>query len=372
MITKIEIKNINAIKRAEIKFDKFKYKYHQEMIMNNEFVNPIAFYGTNGSGKSSFLTAVSQFVDLLTDEPDSLSIFTPNYSNIEEDSTTSIEPLDEKSYVKIYFRLVKVDYSYKIETSIKNVITSEVLIKDKKEIFSRSVKQYKYNGETLKVDSPMFPLLRKLEIEKNDEVVRKCFSFLSNIAFIDASKRYFNFKASKQKGYKDIIVDRSKEVKSILAKYKEFPLYDVFSLPSKMGKQKDYYIAIKTDGGNLVLPFDLASTGMTNTSMLLSTLLSIPDNGVLLVDEIEDALHPLTVLDFINVAIEKNIQLIFSSHNTYILQKLRPDQIFFAHWRNGSSKYKRLSEIYPNIREINNIEKMYLSNLFDEDIKKDE
>ena len=48
---------------------------------------------------------------------------------------------------------------------------------------------------------------------------------------------------------------------------------------------------------------------------------------------------------------------------------LRPDQIFFANWRNGFSNYKKLSDIYPNIREVNNIEKMYLSNVFDEDIK---
>ena len=88
--------------------------------------------------------------------------------------------------------------------------------------------------------------------------------------------------------------------------------------------------------------------------------------------EIEDALHPLTIVDFLKVARERNIQLIFSSHNTYILQLLRPDQIFFANWKEGYSSYKRLSEIYPNIREINNIEKMYLSHLFDEDIKKND
>lgn len=48
---------------------------------------------------------------------------------------------------------------------------------------------------------------------------------------------------------------------------------------------------------------------------------------------------------------------------------MRPDQIYFANWKNCSSSYSRLSRIYPNIREINNIEKMYLSSLFDEAIK---
>ena len=111
---------------------------------------------------------------------------------------------------------------------------------------------------------------------------------------------------------------------------------------------------------------------MKNQNVILSTLLSLPENGIMVIDEIEDALHPLTIMDFLNVVRERKIQLIFSSHNTYILQKLRPDQIFFANWKNGVSNYKRLSDIYPNIREINNIEKMYLSNMFEEDIKKDE
>ena len=121
----------------------------------------------------------------------------------------------------------------------------------------------------------------------------------------------------------------------------------------------------------MVLPLSQISDGMLNTSVLLSIILSLPENATLVVDEIEDALHPLTILDFFKVVKEKNIQLIFSSHNTFILQQLRPDQIFFANWKDGFSTYKKLSNIYPNIREINNIEKMYLSNLFDEEIKSD-
>ena len=86
------------------------------------------------------------------------------------------------------------------------------------------------------------------------------------------------------------------------------------------------------------------------------------------IDEIEQALHPSTIMSFIEVARSRRIQLIFSSHNTHILQKLRPDQIFFANWKDGFSSYKKLSEIYPNIREVNNIERMYLSTMFDEEI----
>jgi hypothetical protein len=50
------------------------------------------------------------------------------------------------------------------------------------------------------------------------------------------------------------------------------------------------------------------------------------------------------------------------------MQEFRPDQIYFSRWKNGDSYYCRLSNIYDNIREINNIEKMYLSNTFEEAI----
>ena len=112
----------------------------------------------------------------------------------------------------------------------------------------------------------------------------------------------------------------------------------------------------------------MISAGMKNQSLLLSIILSMPEHGVLFVDELEQALHPSAIKSFLKVVKEKNIQLVFSSHNTYILQLLRPDQVYFAKWDNGFSKYARLSKIYPNIREINNIEKMYLSSVFDEGI----
>ena len=178
----------------------------------------------------------------------------------------------------------------------------------------------------------------------------------------------FFFRDSVERDYRDIMVEKSATVKSILSQYREFPMYSFTSRVNDEGR-KEYRIELETSNGSLTLPYQIMSSGMLNQSVLLSTLLSLSQNSVLFVDEIEDALHPITILDFIKVAQERNVQLIFSSHNTYLLQKLRPDQIFFANWKDGYSTYKKLSDIYPNIREINNIEKMYFSNMFDEDIK---
>jgi len=164
-----------------------------------------------------------------------------------------------------------------------------------------------------------------------------------------------------------MIVEKSSDVKDIMKKYSEFPLYEVKSQIDQISGQKRYYYHYDFNP-DINLPLEYLSSGMHKNSLLLTLLLSLPKNGVLIIDELEHALHPSAILDFLKIVKEKNIQLIFSSHNTFILQHLRPDQVFFAYWKDGESTYKKLSDIYPNIRQVNNIEKMYLSNLFDEEI----
>ncbi len=377
MLTKVEIKNINSIVEATIDFTKCKYQYKDNMVYNNKVVSPVAFYGTNGSGKSSFLTAISQLITLLTSEPTQIHPFIPHFRSEKVEEVKEHEGKEQKvnmiteetSSIRLFFELNKDLFEYFIETSIQGFINNEILIKNSEELFKREKDNYYYQGKSIEVVSKMFPTLRALDIDKNDESIHLCYDYLSNIGFFDAAKRQFQLKIAQQKSYYDIIVEKSNETKEILSKYKEFPLYDVHSSMNELG-EKQIVAIINHNSGELVLPWSLVSSGMKNQSMLLSAVLSIPENGVLVVDELDDALHPITILDFISAVKEKNIQLIFSSHNTFILQSLRPDQIFFANWENGFSKYKRLSEIYPNIREINNIEKMYLSNLFEEDIKK--
>ena len=368
MLTRVEIRNINSIREANFDFSRGKYQYKEEMVYNNDFVSPIALYGTNGSGKSSVLTALAQMLSLLTDEPSELTVFIPHLRNVKKDKNIALSSVGNSS-VKVFFKLNDVNYIYFLETSPMGYISSEKLLKEKEEIFIRNKSEYIYNGETISVKSEMFPVLRTLDLDKIDEVISLSYNFLSNIGFIDAAKKTYQLKAAKQKSYKDIIVENSEEIKNIMSKYKEFPLYDIFSQPDEVG-QKKYFVIINHNKGKLLLPWEFISDGMANQSMLISAILTLPQNGVLIIDELDDALHPLTIIDFIKAVRKKNIQLIFSSHNTYVLQSLRPDQIFFAHWNEGFSKYKRLSEIYPNIREVNNIEKMYLSNMFDEDIKK--
>ncbi len=362
MITKVQIKNINAINDITLSFEKSRYHYLCDNIFNEQLVNPIAFYGTNGSGKTSFIFALAQLVQILCYEPERYTMFIPNL--LCEDKKCS-------SSIKLWFIINSKSYVYYIETHLSQGIIKEKLTMNNHIIFHKTdANTYMYKDKEETLSSTTFSILRKIAGELYDDDINMAYNYLSNIVYIDAAKREFFTKQMVQKSINDLVVEQSDEVEKILKNYHHFPLYKYVSI--NIDGKKQYFFKMNIAGKTKTLNAAFMSTGMINQSMMLSILTSLPKNSVMLIDEIEDALHPLTIMDFIKVVKEKNIQLLFTSHNTYILQKLRPDQIIFANWSNGYSTYKKLSDIYPNIREVNNIEKMYLSHLFDEDIESNE
>ncbi len=369
MITRIDVENIYSVGKASLSFEKGRYKFLDNLILNDKVSNPIAIYGRNGSGKTSLIMALFQVVNLLITDKDKLLMFIFNVTKMVEnpkDKTIDIT----KAKVGIEFILNSKVFRYSLTTDYE-AISYESLEVDDMLIFERSKKALVYKNETKEVEANYYPSLRELSNESSSDVdsVSQAYRFLSNIAIsIDGNEEYLANTLGK-KGFMEAMVDYSNDVKTIIREYKSFPVYGIKSKLNSEGK-KSYYIDLeKSDGKTIELPFAFRSTGMASQSFLLTIVLSLPENGVLIVDEIEKNLHPLTIMNFFRVIREKNIQLIFTSHNTGILSKLRPDNIFFANWRDGYSEYRRLSDIYPNIREVNNIEKMYLSSSLDEAIQ---
>ena len=361
MITSVRIRNTGSIGDSFLSFEKARYKYLNKYVLGDMVANPIAIYGCNGSGKSSFLNSFESLIDLLDEEPDKISGFMPNLVSLKRDKKTV-------AGITVQFTLKEKVFEYSVDEDFDGLKSEELVINGKK-VLDRSRNRYKYKGSTYPIEARLYPALRDLVVKREAEQdVVDAFEFLSNIAFISANRKNYNAKSFKNKQYLDVLVEKSVQVKNLLKNYSAFPLYDFVSESSPTEK-KQYFTELMIGDSKLRLPYQLASDGMINQSFLLSVILSLPEGGVLVVDEIDQALHPLTTIDFVNVAISKHIQLIFSGHNTNLLSRLRPDNIVFANWSNGYSSFKRLSDIYPNIRAINNIEKMYLASTFDEAIK---
>lgn len=388
MIKKIYVKNINSCGEYEIDFTKAKYKYLEEMI-KNDIVNPIAIYGTNGSGKTSFLNIANTLSSLFNDDVEKIQSFMTNYlhleeirKNLSENNTKEFDISQDFpnliSILSIDFELEGKQYKYIINSALENILSEELLENDKS-IFKRKEKKYTLNKDNFVMEnvSNNLLLLRYLQNdEKNNPLLKKVFTYLSNISFISTDKRVFSIKSFNNRNYKELMVQHSQVIQELMSKYKDFPVYKIVEKNEisvdGISNKKQYFMERIINGVTHLIPYILMSDGMINQSFMLTALLSMPDGCALFVDEIEQSLHPTVFKEFINIVNEKNIQLIFSSHNTNILSLLRPDQIFFAKEKDGFSTIKKLSNIYENIREVNNIEKMYLGNWFTEGINEDE
>lgn len=118
--------------------------------------------------------------------------------------------------------------------------------------------------------------------------------------------------------------------------------------------------------------FDFETEESEGTRKLFFIMLTILDvvkkNKVLMIDEIEDSLHPKIIeyiIDIFNTA--KSAQLIFSTHNTNLLDlsKFRKDQIWFVNKKeDGGSELYSLYD-YNDFRDTMDLEKAYLQGRFD-------
>lgn len=374
MLEKIYIKNISSIGECEIDFKKNNYKFREENLIG-DIVNPVAIYGHNGSGKTAVLRAIKSLVIMLIRPIDQIQPFIVNniiFDKFKKDKN--------KEYLQgslfIQFSVNNDLYLYKIITSALGVIVLESLDCNNKNIFSRDLEYYKYDSKKGRIsDSYLVPTLRRLaNTEINNQIIQNAYNYLSSFSvielpYINSNNGFVTSKIFESISKFDILVDKSNEVKEILKKYKEFPVYDIVKNSGTNNiniiPDLQYSIKLESNGKVYTLPYTMISSGMQNQSLLLSILMTVPNNSVIFIDELEQALHPSAIKSFLDVVREKKIQLVFTSHNTYILQDLRPDQIYFTKWTDGFSSCNRLSNIYPNIREINNIEKMYLSGVFE-------
>ena len=381
MLEKIIIKNVNSIDVCELDFAKGNYRYLEENV-KGDIVNPIAIYGHNGSGKSSILNAAAQFIGMMSLPVEALSPFAVNDFLIEKyvKGQCKDKSLIQGS-VELFFDIDGKAYDYFLQTCRDSYISNEYLKIDGKTYFESRKGKYYFDGGEFNIEnkttSRLVPFLRVLaSSEITNPTIQTVFNYIKsfthvNAAFINrgacVTSSMFN-----NTSVLDLLASHSSEVKDILKQYKDFPAYSIEKddavMPNGLVSQQ-YNVVFEDKGFKGKIPFRKASTGMQNQSVLLSILLSMPKSSVLFIDDADLALHPSALNGFLGAIRHRDIQVIMTLHNTNAMQSLRPDQIFFASWSKGLSSCRRLSKIYPNIREINNIEKMYLSSTFDREIK---
>lgn len=152
---------------------------------------------------------------------------------------------------------------------------------------------------------------------------------------------------------------------------KHLPSDETFSLLEKKERAKVSLLHLGAEGKMYPLPLSRESTGTLALLQLLGPAFArLHDGGVLVVDELNSALHPLVSRELIRLFSSpatnpSRAQLIFTTHDTNLLSGglLRRDQIWFTEKDPiGATHLYSLSDI--KVRANDNLERGYLMGRF--------
>ena len=371
MLTKLVVKNVRSIKKADISFEKSGIGYKNNYIYRQNYVNPVTVYGDNGSGKSLLFLTLEYLVALMchvTNVLESIDLF-PDLVLFEKRNNG--EKVDIKKPIIEYSFLTKdnTKFTYVLGAVASTIITDEELIIDGKRILKRKDNKCFVEKEEFEVPKN-YSAVRKIGIEdyaKDNNVmllIKKCYEAMKKIVFVDDDDNILGQKIMSISVQDSLL---KKSVSEYISNFSGLPNFNMVEKELDSGKRTIYM----DFGDGRKLPFGLASRGVQREGKILSALNMCCDEEdcTVVIDEINRSIHPINLKRMVDEFINRNVQLIFSCHDTNLLRFLRPDQIYFAYFgKDLHSTFKRLNEIHPNIREINNIESMYLKGVFDEEI----
>ena len=202
--------------------------------------------------------------------------------------------------------------------------------------------------------------------------MQEWFEFLKDSVYIDQANK-FVLCANQEKLTRNYFENNGKEefndfLKSInynqtvdyVSEYKNKAMQFYF-------QNRKEIIVLRNDM-NVGLPIALESLGnQTLVEVLPQILQAVKKNCMVIIDEFSSAFHNQLEEKIIKYFMEKSnrSQMFIVSHSTNLLTNtlLRPDQIYTVDYISGKgSKLYRVSDSKP--REAQNLEKMYLSGVF--------
>lgn len=360
-------------------------------IANTSVLKTIAIYGANASGKSNIIKAI-RFCHSLVFES----------HNHNENTIYNFKPFKFNDYPKkpstYFIRFINnnIEYEYSFSLTRDKIITESLYFYPKgkvKLIFKRdelagNTKKEKYTfGDVIKkpMDVADSTSGKTLFISRASQMDREIGKEIFNYFHSQFILNYLGYGASE-------IESMIKENKNQFIEAIKLADSDIIDVKIKILKQpvKHFHadaddmtlsvedivqdaIEIRTYHKNSPdIPFDFLTEESQGTIKLFFVLLTIlnvvKNNKVLLIDEIEDSLHPLIIEYIFNIFRSGGrAQLLCTTHNTRLLdlKKIRKDQIYFVNKKtDGSSDLYSLYD-YSDFRDTMDLEKAYLQGRFD-------
>lgn len=374
MLKEVTIRNYKSFKnKTTIDLKATKYSMLEKTNVKNGIVKGLAFFGPNSSGKSNAIHAISVLLDLLFVDSDVAIPLQMCFYN------------DENLELGYSFEIDQHDIQYEFVFSRDGNVVSEKLVLDHNVVLERLGLEAKteltettfYHSDSI-AKNVLF--LRNIYFNTQFSrfpVLKKWFNYLQNSIYCDFSnKKSVVFGQKTLSALVENVTDETvikmnrfleqSKIGYTLKYTNESKVSDFLNI--NLGDKKEFFV--KKEECDYWIPLHLESQGNKELIPLIPIILHIVNNdGMLIIDEFNAAsfhneLEELLIRYILTNSNES--QLIIATHSTNILKTslFRPDQIYSVDFKgNEGSVLKRFSSESP--RQSQNLEKMYLSGIFD-------
>ncbi|NOQ30812.1 MAG: AAA family ATPase [Helicobacteraceae bacterium] len=394
---------------SEITLENFlSFNEKQTIQLTDEHNNPLKVFtliGNNSSGKTNILKAIAYVKNIAVNsfkfKPEEIFLLKNNKFNSNKISTIEIKFLINN---KKYTYKIQIDYILKyeclhIDNELIFEITSEVndersfidsIVNNKGEKFGVKAKIYrnkkyikiinKYK-EFLKPNASLISTVKNL----NGDYFNEIYNYFNTLIIYDNTTSQHN-NLFRNSDFMDFISSqRYKEKVLNILQVVDSDISEIIPITKKV-ENKSYFVSLddeskpvtnnktseiqeiifKKDG--VEFTFQEQSHGVLKLMQIIHNLLPILENGgVLVVDEIENGLHPKIykkLLAMFNNN-ENSCQLIFTTHNLLFLDQMQKDEICIVNKIDHSSQIQSLKHFYKAKSSYHNFLREYMNGTYD-------
>lgn len=362
MVRKIIIENSSGIsEEVVLNFNKGKYDYRSEYIYKDTVVNPVILYGSNSSGKTSILKSILNIIE----------IFNGDLQEGKRYAIANCYTNSNLTKIGIEFELANIDYFYEVTIEDGMNIIEEILQVDGMDKFTRKMGKISYRCQESDTLDTFKKVLSEIDLNRRtsfirylgregfDKEISGLYNYFRSFKFIATNKRVTEINVDGLSEGERLVKYNDEYIKIIKQLSNIMPL----RFETKQVSGKEVILAMYEKNGRVYeLDYEtMVSSGTKDLYSTLAVLFSMERGSVLVLDELEKTFHPELLDELIRIINKEfDIQIIGASHNTRLMQSLRPDQIFFTKKDNNDIvRVSKLSEEESGIREIHNIEKLY-------------
>ena len=346
MIRKYKIKNYGPFKlEEELNFVAHKKSESKEhLLLNNQILPVISFYGPNGGGKTSFISSLNFLKNLVSNNSNTWNAI-QNFINIDSNEKNIdfyIEFEDEQD-IFVYELSISIEgLEQEVFTIIKNKKGKKTNVFNYKE--NKFHSEYIPNKINVNSKNKKSTLLNFFNSILDEIYLKRMMNFINNILFLNqdnfSSKDIFTPSNFLNRTAWGVIENEKEKILKIFSDV-DMNIKDIIIEKNPLVKEKANNVYFKKEfsfGEEKILNGFLESSGTLKFLSLLSHLLYGIKNGALfIIDELDSGLHTkllkYIIFLFKNKDINKNnAQLIFSSHDLSTLNNevFRRDEIYFA------------------------------------------